>query len=67
MDRRDVLIAGSSLLAANLMPTATSASSPAPAAPPVVRTVKVRDVVIGEGRVKTIVPITGTKIGRAHV
>jgi 3-dehydroquinate dehydratase I len=63
MDRRDVLMAGSSLFAANLLsPTATastSGSAAPPAARPVVRTVKVRDVVIGEGRVKTIVPITG--------
>jgi 3-dehydroquinate dehydratase-1 len=64
MDRRDVLTAGSSLLAANLLPVAasaaTSASGSAPAARPVLRTAKIRDVVIGEGRVKTIVPITGT-------
>ena len=63
MDRRDVLMAGSSLFAARLLPEgapgATSASVPAPAARPL-RTVKIRDVVIGEGRVKTIVPITGT-------
>lgn len=63
MDRRDVLIAGSSLLAANLLPPAASAapsiSVPAPATPPVLRPLKIRDVVIGEGRVKTIVPITG--------
>jgi 3-dehydroquinate dehydratase-1 len=66
MDRRDVLIAGSSLLAANLIPSAASAASvPAPAAPPVLRPVKVRDVVIGEGRVKTIVPITGTTADEA--
>ena len=69
MDRRDVLIAGSSLLAANLLPPAASAaasvSARVPAAPPVLRTVKIRDVVIGEGRVKTIVPITGTTADEA--
>jgi 3-dehydroquinate dehydratase-1 len=59
MDRRDVLMAGSSLFAANLLSAATSGSSGAPATRPVMRTVKVRNVVIGEGRVKTIVPITG--------
>jgi 3-dehydroquinate dehydratase-1 len=68
MDRRDVLIAGSSLLAANLIPAAASAASvsaPAPAAPPVLRPVRIRNVVIGEGRVKTIVPITGTTADEA--
>src|SRR5262245_17367558 len=65
MDRRDVLIAGSSLLAANLPPSAASASSAAPAAPPVLRTVKIRNVEIGAGRVKTIVPITGTTADEA--
>lgn len=69
MDRRDVLIAGSSLLAANLIPSAASAAGPAPAAgpasPPVVRTVKIRNVEIGAGRVKTIVPITGTTADEA--
>ena len=51
MDRRDVLMAGSSLFAANLLPVpasaATSASASAPAARPVLRTVTIRDVVIG--------------------
>ena len=69
MDRRDVLMAGSSLFAANLLPVAasaaTSASASAPAARPVLRTVTIRDVVIGEGRVKTIVPITGTTADEA--
>jgi 3-dehydroquinate dehydratase-1 len=63
MDRRDVLMAGSSLLAANLLPA--TASAPAPAARPPLRTVTIRDVVIGEGRVKTIVPITGTTADEA--
>ena len=65
MDRRDVLMAGSSLFAANLLPAAASAATAAPAARPALRTVKVRDVVIGEGRVKTIVPITGTTADEA--
>lgn len=68
MDRRDVLMAGSSLFAARLLPEpapgAASASASAPAARPL-RTVKIRDVVIGEGRVKTIVPITGTTADEA--
>ncbi len=68
MDRREMLMAGSSLFAANLLPeaasVATSASAPAPALRPV-RAVKIRDVVIGEGRVKTIVPITGTTADEA--
>ena len=63
MDRRDVLMVGSSLLAANLLPA--TASAPAPAARPPLRTVTIRDVVIGEGRVKTIVPITGTTADEA--
>jgi 3-dehydroquinate dehydratase-1 len=69
MDRRDVLMAGSSLLAANLLPVAasaaTSGSAAVPAARPVLRTTKIRHVVIGEGRVKTIVPITGTTADEA--
>ena len=68
MDRRDVLMAGSSLFAARLLPEAapgaTSASASELAARPL-RTVKIRDVVIGEGRVKTIVPITGTTADEA--
>ncbi len=68
MDRRDVLMAGSSLFAARLLPEAapgaTSASASVPPARPL-RTVKIRDVVIGEGRVKTIVPITGTTADEA--
>jgi 3-dehydroquinate dehydratase I len=68
MDRRDVLMAGSSLFAARLLPEAapgaTSASVSVRAARPL-RTVKIRDVVIGEGRVKTIVPITGTTADEA--
>ena len=68
MDRRDVLMAGSSLFAARLLPEpapgAASASASTPAARPL-RTVKIRDVVIGEGRVKTIVPITGTTADEA--
>jgi 3-dehydroquinate dehydratase I len=68
MDRRDVLMAGSSLFAARLLPEAapgaTSASASVRAARPL-RTVKIRDVVIGEGRVKTIVPITGTTADEA--
>ena len=67
MDRRDVLMAGSSLFAARLLeaaPGATSASASVLAARPL-RTVKIRDVVIGEGRVKTIVPITGTTADEA--
>jgi 3-dehydroquinate dehydratase I len=63
MDRRDVLMAGSRLFAANLLSSpanaATAGSATAPAPRPALRTVRVRDVVIGEGRVKTIVPITG--------
>ena len=69
MDRRDVLMAGSSLLAANLLPAiasaATSASASAPAQRPPLRIVKIRDVAIGEGRVKTIVPITATTADEA--
>jgi 3-dehydroquinate dehydratase-1 len=69
MDRRDVLMAGSGLLAANLLPTtasgATGASAQAPAARPTLRTVTIRGVVIGEGRVKTIVPITGATADEA--
>ena len=53
MDRRDVLIAGSSLFAANLLSAAPAESAPALAARPPMRTVKIRNVVIGEGRVKT--------------
>ena len=68
MDRRDVLMAGTSLFAARLLPEAapgaTSASTSVLAARPL-RTVKIRDVVIGEGRVKTIVPITGTTADEA--
>ena len=68
MDRRDVLMAGSSLLAANLLPAiasaARSASATAPAQRPPLRIVKIRDVMIGEGRVKTIVPITATTADR---
>ena len=68
MDRRDVLMAGGSLFAARLLPEAapgaTSASTSVLAARPL-RTVKIRDVVIGEGRVKTIVPITGTTADEA--
>jgi len=63
-----VLMAGSSLFAARLLPEAapgaTSASASELAARPL-RTVKIRDVVIGEGRVKTIVPITGTTADEA--
>jgi 3-dehydroquinate dehydratase-1 len=59
MDRRDVLMAGSGLFAAGLIPAAVSAEMAAPDRP-ALRPVKVRNVVIGEGRVKTIVPITGT-------
>jgi 3-dehydroquinate dehydratase-1 len=62
MDRRDVLMAGSSLFAANLLSAAPAASA---AARPPLRTVKIRNVVIGEGRVKTIVPITGTTADEA--
>ena len=65
MDRRDVLIAGSSLFAANLLSAAPAESASAPAARPPLRTVKIRNVVIGEGRVKTIVPITGTTADEA--
>ena len=69
MDRRDVLMAGSSFLAANLLAATASArdsaSAPAPAERPPLRTVKIRDVVIGEGRLKTIVPITGTTADEA--
>jgi hypothetical protein len=69
MDRRDVLMAGSSFLAANLLAATRlpgdSASAPAPAERPPLRTVKIRDVVIGEGRLKTIVPITGTTADEA--
>ena len=64
MDRRDVLIAGSSLFAANLL-SAPAESAPAPAARPTLRTVKIRNLVIGEGRVKTIVPITGATADEA--
>src|SRR6266508_464421 len=68
MDRREMLMAGSSLFAANLLPEAASVARCAPAPPPAlrpVRAVKIRDVVIGEGRVKTIVPITGTTADEA--
>ena len=65
MDRRDVLIAGSSLFAANLLSAAPAESASAPAARPPIRTVTIRDVVIGEGRVKTIVPITGATADEA--
>jgi 3-dehydroquinate dehydratase-1 len=69
MDRRDVLMAGSSFLAANLLAATASASdsasAAAPAERPPLRTVKIRDVVIGEGRLKTIVPITGTTADEA--
>ena len=69
MDRRDVLKTGSSLLAANLLPAiaaaATSVSASAPAQRPPLRVVKIRDVAIGEGRAKTIVPITGTTADEA--
>jgi 3-dehydroquinate dehydratase-1 len=68
MDRRDVLMAGSSFLAANLLAATESAggSASAPAAArPALRTVKIRDVVIGEGRPKTIVPITGATADEA--
>ena len=62
MDRRDVLKAGTSRLAADLLPAiaaaATYASASAPAQRPPLRVAEIRDVVIGEGRVKTIVPIT---------
>jgi len=64
--RRDVLMAGSGLFAANLLPAAASTSSAhVPPAPPALRTVKIRDVVIGEGRVKAIVPITGATADEA--
>ena len=69
MDRRDVLMAGSGLLAANLLPAmpsvVMSASASAPAGRRPVRIVKIRDIAIGEGRVKTIVPITGTTADEA--
>jgi 3-dehydroquinate dehydratase-1 len=69
MDRRDVLTAGSSLFAANLLAAAASAAdfapAPAAAARPPLRTVTIRDVVIGEGRLKTIVPITGATADEA--
>src|SRR5205814_2256167 len=67
--RRDVLVAGSSFLAANLLPATASdvaaASAPAPPQRPRLRTVTIRDVIIGEGRLKTIVPITGTTADEA--
>lgn len=67
MNRRDVLMAGSSLVTASLLPVAaqTSALPLPPAARPTLRTVKIRDLVIGEGRVKTIVPITGATVDEA--
>jgi len=68
MDRRDVLMAGTSVFAANLLPAAGKEARPAtfaPAARPAVRPIKIRDVVIGEGRVKAIVPITGTTADEA--
>ena len=65
MDRRDVLMVGSSLFAAKLLPAAASAATSAPAERPALRTVKIRDLVIGEGRVKTIVPITGATADEA--
>jgi 3-dehydroquinate dehydratase-1 len=68
MDRRDVLMAGTTLFATNLLPAAAPAtpeSGVAPAARPVSRPVKMRNVVIGEGRVKAIVPITGTTVDEA--
>jgi hypothetical protein len=68
MDRRDVLMAGSGLFAANLLPPAASgvtSSTPVTTVPPALRTVKIRDVVIGEGRVKAIVPITGATADEA--
>jgi 3-dehydroquinate dehydratase-1 len=52
-------MAGSSLFAAGLLPAAASAATPAPERP-ALRPVKARDLVIGEGRAKTIVPMTGT-------
>jgi 3-dehydroquinate dehydratase-1 len=67
VDRRDVLMAGSTLVTASLLPVVvpTSALPLQPAVRPTVRTVKIRDLVIGEGRVKTIVPITGTTTDEA--
>ena len=69
MYRRDVLMAGSSFFAANLLAATASAgdsaSASAPAERPPLRTVKIRNVVIGEGRLKTIVPITGTTADEA--
>ena len=62
MDRRDVLMAGTGVFAADLL---SRQSASAPAARPVARPVKIRDVVIGEGRVKAIVPITGATADEA--
>jgi len=73
VDRRDVLMAGGGLVTAGLLPVAgtTSALQLPPAARRPLRTVKIRGLVIGEGRVKTIVPITGgtadEAIGQARV
>ena len=67
VDRRDVLMAGGTLVTASLLPVAvpTSALPLQPTVRRTVRTVKIRDLVIGEGRVKTIVPITGATADEA--
>jgi 3-dehydroquinate dehydratase I len=68
MDRRDLLMAGTSVFAANLLPPGGKEPRPAAFAPPArpaMRPITIRDVVIGEGRVKAIVPITGTTADEA--
>jgi 3-dehydroquinate dehydratase I len=68
MDRRGLLMAGTSVFAANLLPPGGKEPRPAAFASPArpaMRPIKIRDVVIGEGRVKAIVPITGTTADEA--
>lgn len=60
MNRRELLLLSSALAASGLLNSAQAAENA-----PVKRTVKAKNLVIGEGRPKTIVPITGSTADEA--
>jgi 3-dehydroquinate dehydratase-1 len=62
MNRRELLLLSSALAASGVLANAAAAETA-----PVKRTVKARNLIIGEGRPKTIVPITGTTADEALV
>ncbi|NKF23762.1 type I 3-dehydroquinate dehydratase [Solimonas marina] len=66
MNRRELLMASTGLLATNLLSVAQAADADGvESVKPTMRPIKVKDVVIGEGRVKAIVPITGATAEQA--